>query len=431
MAYDPNSLANAHSAYANAVKTGDEWYAKQTTDAGRAAAAQGKTDALAKAKANVASQQEAYNVNQRALQSNPTGQVQYDPNSLARGAVNKVATVKQPYDPSQPGSYFNQAPGMMYSDPRESGGAGGFPKQNSNDPWAAIPQTPVGPGNGSLELPFELDLADQRAQAGAGLANTNTQLDQLMSSLQLGQQSQARDLGRWKENDAREDLSRFAGRGMAYSSGYGQEVADSGQSYLNRMNDLNTSTANQTNSITNQRLNAQNAFNDVLTNTGRTQAERAAAKAGTLLLGQKNDEITRQTGVGQTALNSAKMVNGQLYDTRTGRLAYIGPNGESGSATQQAGMVGTVMQDGRIAYYYPIGSDETKNSTPVNRNPTQSQDALNKAHAAYAEAVKVGDEWYAKQTTQGGRDAAAKSKQAAMARAAEAVANEKAKLGMK
>lgn len=46
-------LTNAHKAYADAVRVGDEWYAKQTTDGGRAAAAKGKWENLAKAAKNV------------------------------------------------------------------------------------------------------------------------------------------------------------------------------------------------------------------------------------------------------------------------------------------------------------------------------------------------------------------------------------------
>ncbi len=51
----------------------------------------------------------------------------------------------------------------------------------------------------------------------------------------------------------------------------------------------------------------------------------------------------------------ASMVNGRYTDTRTGRAAYYGPNGEPGYAPAQrpANSQAYTMPDGRVAYYVP------------------------------------------------------------------------------
>lgn len=57
----------------------------------------------------------------------------------------------------------------------------------------------------------------------------------------------------------------------------------------------------------------------------------------------------------QAALR-AMMVNGRYIDTKTGRPAYYGPNGEPGAAIAQRtpGMLANTMPDGRVAYYNPV-----------------------------------------------------------------------------
>jgi hypothetical protein len=63
-------------------------------------------------------------------------------------------------------------------------------------------------------------------------------LDNAASDLEQQYGVAQRDVGKQQVDDQRVDLNRFAGRGMAYSSGYGQEVTDSATAFQNAFSDL-------------------------------------------------------------------------------------------------------------------------------------------------------------------------------------------------
>jgi hypothetical protein len=135
-----------------------------------------------------------------------------------------------------------------------------------------------------LNLPFDLDIANQRA---GEVANYQQQNQQAIQALQ--QAAQQRLLGTRAIDEAqpgleRGNLNQFAGRGMAFSSGYGTSVSDLARELFNKRAGVESDYQQNQQNIVNQGLNNRNAFVQMLNQLASTQAERAAAKAAELSL---------------------------------------------------------------------------------------------------------------------------------------------------
>lgn len=139
--------------------------------------------------------------------------------------------------------------------------------------------------NGQLDLPYDEEFA-------WNIFNANNSIDQQLLGLQQQQQQQGlsylqqkRDAGQSFQDLQLNTLNRDAARGMAFSSGHGNHLAQNTTNYNNFLNDLESGNtlANQGFSLSRGQL--QSSLNEMLRMAAERQAEQAAKNAGQLGLG--------------------------------------------------------------------------------------------------------------------------------------------------
>lgn len=132
---------------------------------------------------------------------------------------------------------------------------------------------------GQIILDPDLLLQQQAAQN-----DYNNQAAQLALQDQLAElqnYSQQRDLRDSQTRQQRGDLNSAAGRGMAYSSGYGEQVLNTGRQYQNAFSDLAAALAGEHAQSNQAKLAAQLALQNIIQQLQQQQTSRSADKAGT------------------------------------------------------------------------------------------------------------------------------------------------------
>lgn len=210
-----------------------------------------------------------------------TVQQEYSPQSLA--PTTPQAAPQAAPNPAIPNINDNLPTAPQYTTKTIAPDGSTTTKKSSTAP---APQKPPAPpvhstptGQIYLSLPFDYDLSNERAQAENAFNTGNAQLDAALHALQEGTYQQNRDLTTAQKRDKVTDLGTYAGRGMAYSTGYGQEVANSAQQFMNQHNDLYKGLTSGTHGINIQRLSNKTTFLNLLEGLAREQTERNKAEA--------------------------------------------------------------------------------------------------------------------------------------------------------
>lgn len=140
--------------------------------------------------------------------------------------------------------------------------------------------------NGQLDLPYDEGYAFSIMEGQQGL-------NQSLLELQMQQQQQGmefanlkRDAGFDYENLKRAALNNASARGMAFSSGYGHDVAQNANAFNTYMNDLEAQNTMFNQGIGSQRTAIENAFNDLLRRAAYERGLALEDEAGDLGFGQ-------------------------------------------------------------------------------------------------------------------------------------------------
>ena len=160
-----------------------------------------------------------------------------------------------------------------------------------NAPQPANPYVEIN-ANGQLDLPYS-------TQYGWDVLNKTEEMNQSLLDLQQQQQAQQldytqtkRDLGQQFEGVQRETLNNSAARGLARSSMYGKKVADYSTNYNNAVTDLESQNTQAQQGFSLGRTQIQNAFNNMLRQSGLLRAQEAAQNAGSLGYGKATPKTT-------------------------------------------------------------------------------------------------------------------------------------------
>lgn len=147
------------------------------------------------------------------------------------------------------------------------------------------PHVKINP-NGQLDLPYDPAMADS-------ILDAKDQMNQRLLQMQQEEQSQAleygqmqRDAGIDYNNLARDTLNRYAGRGMAFSSGYGNQVADNSTQYSNYLNDLSQADTLFKQGMSSERGQIETQFNEMLQRWALQRARDLSKNAGNLGYGK-------------------------------------------------------------------------------------------------------------------------------------------------
>jgi hypothetical protein len=197
---------------------------------------------------------------------------------LAQAALGRMVQTPgtKPIRPGQfpaPNPPMNQTPGTK---PNRPGGRHGG-QGNGRHPGRVI----IGK-NGQMRLPYDGDYSDQ---VMADLADFNDQLQQL----QIGSQQQSaaysqglRDEGQAFGQQKIGDLGTNSGAGMAFSSRYATDVANTAQTHQGNVNALTMQNDQYNQQVAAQRAAIQDQFNRELQAAALQRARTAGTKAGSL-----------------------------------------------------------------------------------------------------------------------------------------------------
>lgn len=159
-------------------------------------------------------------------------------------------------------------------------GPAAAPTQASTPPEVTVTDT------GTLQLPYD-------DQWGADVIGAMGDYNSQLLDLQHQQQQQAleymnanRNLGLEYEETKRSTLNGAAAGGTAFSSAYGTAVGRNALNDQNAHNELDTQNSLFNQGITEQRLNIQTMFNDMLRQDALARAANASQDAGSLGYGQ-------------------------------------------------------------------------------------------------------------------------------------------------
>lgn len=154
------------------------------------------------------------------------------------------------------------------------------------DPAPVQPPSVKINANGQLDLPYDPAMSDD-------ILNAKDAMNARLLQMQQEQQAQAMEYGQLTRNAnmdyqdlARQTLNKFAGRGLARSSGYGNQVAENSTEFSNYMNDLAQGDTLFKQSMASERGQLESRFNDMLRRWGLNRARDLAPDAGTLGYGK-------------------------------------------------------------------------------------------------------------------------------------------------
>lgn len=158
-------------------------------------------------------------------------------------------------------------------------------------PTPTTPAQPANPyveinSNGQLDLPYNAnyswEVLDAQQEANKSLLSLQQQQQQGEADYQSG----TRDLDRQYGEVNRDTLNHDAGKGLAYTSVYGNHVANNATDYNNQRTDLDTQHNQGLQNAASSRMQIQNGMNDMLRQSALVNAQQQAAQAGTLGYGK-------------------------------------------------------------------------------------------------------------------------------------------------
>lgn len=149
-----------------------------------------------------------------------------------------------------------------------------------SDSLSAIKTPVISTATGQLAL--DPSALQEQADADNAYFNNRIALDNEETNLNEQYTRGYRDLGIQQKDDQRGDLNNFSSRGMAYSSGYGDEVTNSARDFQNAFADILNQKTNALNYVGQQRLANDTFLSTAKSLIARRQAERNAEDAGTL-----------------------------------------------------------------------------------------------------------------------------------------------------
>ena len=165
------------------------------------------------------------------------------------------------------------------------GNAGGGQNKGQPSGVIQIPHVKINP-NGQLDLPYDPNMADSILDAKDQMNQRLLELQQQDQAQQLEFTQLQRDAGIDYNNLARQTLNQYSGKGMAFSSGYGNAVAENSTDYSNYMNDLTQSDALFDQGIASERGQIETRFNEMLRRWALNQGRKLSENAGDLGYGK-------------------------------------------------------------------------------------------------------------------------------------------------
>lgn len=154
------------------------------------------------------------------------------------------------------------------------------------DPAPVQPPSVKINANGQLDLPYDPAMSDD-------ILNAKDQMNARLLQMQQQEQAQNLEYGQLTRNAnmdfqnlARQTLNKFAGRGLAFSSGYGNQIAENSTEFSNYMNDLAQGDTLFKQGMASERGQLESQFNDMLRRWGLNRARDLAPDAGTLGYGK-------------------------------------------------------------------------------------------------------------------------------------------------
>lgn len=244
--------------------------------------------------------QGGFNPQQAARQALPGWVTQFSNNVNTNVNPNRQPTQQPTQQPNHGGSAEGDASGVPGQNQGNSGGqppVGGQPGPAPVQPKP--PSVPVN-NNGQLDLPFDFDFAMDQLMANQDLQRGILDINRGRQDWALEYMRQKRDAGQNFEKAQRHNLNDASGRGMAFSSLYGHQTAETANAFNKFMTDLDTD-----NMLTNQRFSEEEAgafkrYNEYLQLLAARNAQRLERGAGDLGFGQGEAEptIDRPSGGG-------------------------------------------------------------------------------------------------------------------------------------
>lgn len=146
--------------------------------------------------------------------------------------------------------------------------------------------------NGQLDLPYDDSFAWELLGAKQNMNQSllDLQMQQQQQSLNYGQQKREAEYG--FEDLSRRTLNADAARGMAFSSGYGNNVARNATKYNNYMSDLDANNNLFNQGIDVNRMQIGNSMNEMLRMAALQRAQGLEGQAGDLGFGEGQADNT-------------------------------------------------------------------------------------------------------------------------------------------
>lgn len=146
--------------------------------------------------------------------------------------------------------------------------------------------------NGQLDLPYDESFSWEMLGQKQAMNQALLQLKQQEEMQGLEWANMRRDANKDFQDISRQNLNSAAARGMAFSSGYGNRVAETGNEFNNFINDLDTRHAQFKGHAAESRSAIENAFNEFLRQSALQRALELDDSAGDLGYGQDPVENT-------------------------------------------------------------------------------------------------------------------------------------------
>lgn len=233
-------------------------------------------------------------------------------------------------------------------------------------------------------LPFDADAADAQAQLQAQKNRFESDAVSEQERINREHVNLSRQVQEQKPVAQRNLLENYAGRGLAYSSGYAYDQTDQESQFAKMLAELDQGKTAGMADLLRQRGLFNDEWSQRLQAIQAAAARRLAEQAGDLGLGggagggtgggapgaggapvggggdygMEGGYANQQPPAPQQpagyADGKAVLSGGRFLDLGTGRPAYYGPQGQAGyaAAQRQPGMQQAVMPDGRVVYYW-------------------------------------------------------------------------------
>jgi hypothetical protein len=176
-----------------------------------------------------------------------------------------------------------------------------------------------------LNLPFDLDIANERASE---VANYNQQNQMAIQALQQAAQNRLMNIRQIDEAEPtlhRGNLNQHAARGMAYSSGYGQSTSDIAREILGQRNQVEMDWQGNQQNVANMGINNRLSLLQRLNQLASTQSERAAANAPGLALASEQAALAARPDAGQNRATITKPSSGSGVATTRAQFLKNNP----------------------------------------------------------------------------------------------------------